>query len=923
MRVRPVEIPRPDETCTPPPLVDGFLTHAGMGHGLDYVLSPGLWGPGNEGRLPDVFPALPPFPFGAKVRLAAQTKNAAEILTQAAVSQCMASIGLGSIQAATALADLAVTGRVAHGDFCFNQPQDAQIQAAVGARIGNQPNVTPQGIQAAVAAVLDRAYKVAWFLSGQASRGDLGWIAVSGEDDLPDRPVNVSRTKYPQFDLLFTVPGALGSIAVSTRFAIATSVDRAPPPAATAQRACPPILEPSLPPGDRIILYIHGSDSRLEEADDLIPHLVRLPDGRPSGFSVISMDLPGSGYVNPIDHTEVGPWGPWGLAKMVPAAAVLAVRNQAALMQFLERFVVNFVSALSSRLGQPGLVEGRIAAVMGGSLGGNLGLRLAQRHEPWLHNVVAYSAGSVWNAARDAAMAEAVVLGLDRPIEPETVGSRAAFFANAFDESLPVKTQPDQWYRDSWPCKVASVNNARLDRQEIYTPQYRRWHWRISLEEVASTWRDPGAPPQFAARLLLGAGQEDNYWPANIFNNTQALAGELSGEGDTFFFVATGHSIHAERPAALARKVFAFVARRVGDHKGDDYDGDGTTDIAVWRPTGGTWHIIESSTKTQKVRQWGQAGDIPVPGDYDGDGKTDLAVWRPSEGNWYVIDSSTDVQRVQQWGLPGDIPVPGDYDGDGKTDFAVWRPSEGNLYVIQSSNGAKTTRRFGQAGDIPAPGDYDGDGKTEFVWWRPTGGTWFGIDMADPPWVQQWGQVGDIPVPGNYDAAAFAVWRPSEGNWYVLDCSTKAQKVKQWGQGGDIPVPGDYDGDGKTDFAVWRPVEANLYVIESSTGAQTVQPSGRFGDIPLPRSPAPFLMAPTPVINVDSSGASGEAMVDIGFAPGASGTQDAVIYYTVDGTSPTTNSPVYSGAFRALQSTINVIAVVPGGNPSAISSAQV
>jgi hypothetical protein len=135
-----------------------------------------------------------------------------------------------------------------------------------------------------------------------------------------------------------------------------------------------------------------------------------------------------------------------------------------------------------------------------------------------------------------------------------------------------------------------------------------------------------------------------------------------------------------------------------------DFDGDGGTDFTVFRPSTGQWFIGRNGGLGPTVVQWGEPGDIPVPGDYDGDRITDIAIFRPRDGGWFIAHSSGIAPRVLVWGQQGDIPVPGDYDKDGKTDVAIYRPSTGQHFLVRSSNGTMAAVPWGQPGDIPVAG---------------------------------------------------------------------------------------------------------------------------------------------------------------------------------------------------------------------------
>ena len=253
-----------------------------------------------------------------------------------------------------------------------------------------------------------------------------------------------------------------------------------------------------------------------------------------------------------------------------------------------------------------------------------------------------------------------------------------------------------------------------------------------------------------------------------------------------------------------------------------DYDGDGKSDVSVFRASENNWYILRSSDFGVTQTAFAIAGDVPVPADFDGDGKTDVAIFRPSNGNWWSLSSINGQQINFPFGTAGDIPLPSDFDGDGRSDYVVFRPSTNQWLRASSANGAQSNKAFGLAGDKPVIGDFDGDGKSDVAVYRPSDGNWWWWSSFDN--VQRatrWGIATDIPAPADYDGDGktdFAVFRPSTGVWYIYNSATATPLIGPFGLTGDKPVPADFDGDGKADIAVYRPSDGIWYLLRTTSG---------------------------------------------------------------------------------------------------------
>jgi|GEM_PF-1316624 len=245
-----------------------------------------------------------------------------------------------------------------------------------------------------------------------------------------------------------------------------------------------------------------------------------------------------------------------------------------------------------------------------------------------------------------------------------------------------------------------------------------------------------------------------------------------------------------------------------------DYDGDGTSDIAIFRALSGMW-AVRGITRIY----FGGSDDLTVPGDYNGDGTTDIGVYRGVSALWAIRNLS----RAYFGGSSG-RPVPEDYNGDGCCDIAVFREASG-LWAIKNI----TRTYMGSLGDFPVPGDYNGDGTMDIGVFRVSNGLWAVKDISRFYYgnIFATAGAGDYNGDGTCQAAVYGppTYDAMDSRWAI-----RGLTVMTYGLVTDLPVPDDYTGDGAVRPAVFRE-DAGLWAVHGFTrcyfGSRYDLPAGR------------------------------------------------------------------------------------------------
>lgn len=351
-----------------------------------------------------------------------------------------------------------------------------------------------------------------------------------------------------------------------------------------------------------------------------------------------------------------------------------------------------------------------------------------------------------------------------------------------------------------WPCAPwLSTRQISLTDQVFAATATYHCEWCCNYT-CCCDWTVSSSPGWLTIDPASGSGIDPTAYEITIsLGDTSNLS---YGENrSTIYFLSSGWRDYLE-------VVYYKYPESFSVH-GGDYNGDGSSDIAIFRPSSGLW-AVRGITRAY----FGRNSDIPVAGDYRGSGTASIGIFRESSGLWAIRG----VTRAY-FGSRSDYAVPGDYDGDGSCDMGLFRQSSG-LWAIRGI----TRVYFGETSDLPVSGDYDGDGISDLAFYRVSSGLW-GIRGISRIY---YGSTDDKPVPGDYNGEGYwspGIFRSSSGLWAIRDITRI-----YFGNPVDQAVPADYNGNNTTEIGIFRD-SSGLWAIKEVSRAYF----GSSGDLPVTR----------------------------------------------------------------------------------------
>ncbi len=246
------------------------------------------------------------------------------------------------------------------------------------------------------------------------------------------------------------------------------------------------------PRDGEVVLILPGHTARIEGYDSIVPYLSERR-------RVLLPDLPGKGYSDKPDRPYT--------------------------FEFYVDVVIGILDAL-------GIERVHLA---GGSLGGNLALRLAHRFPERVDRVAAWGPGSAWKA---------------RPWLASfirTVGSYPLFWP-------VIRRHSQYWYREDNPDRERLLRETFAYYEEVMGPGFVRMYFDMAAASVGSSLF--AIAPEIERPVLLLRGAEDEG--AGMAEGIRELE-RLLPNAALIEIPGARHALTTEVPEALARAVETFL----------------------------------------------------------------------------------------------------------------------------------------------------------------------------------------------------------------------------------------------------------------------------------------------------------------------------------------------------------------------------